>query len=264
MKMRKCVGLLRVKRVVLFATTCFCYVLPHSTHTHTHTCSGPPRHALEGQPLRWCFPRQGHRPRESVSCRECLESVCNVVMLLVICEEVGHPRRLSLTQTHVTIHLSPSSNSGVESKQPNSAVRKCVRVQLIKNSEFGERCVFVCVCVCCVLCVCVMVCVVCLCVAVGFYFDFLTSAVTQPLLLIFQLTPCLFTFFFLFTGKKVTAFVPMDGCLNLIDENDEVSECGENKGCRCRCVVVFRSISEFGLVQFINQSDLFHSSYSFS
>ncbi|KAI3632569.1 hypothetical protein MIR68_006756 [Amoeboaphelidium protococcarum] len=45
---------------------------------------------------------------------------------------------------------------GVESKQPNSAVRKCVRVQLIKNA------------------------------------------------------------------KKVTAFVPRDGCLNFIEENDEV------------------------------------------
>ncbi|UNI17623.1 ribosomal protein S23 [Purpureocillium takamizusanense] len=45
---------------------------------------------------------------------------------------------------------------GVEAKQPNSAIRKCVRVQLIKN------------------------------------------------------------------GKKVTAFVPNDGCLNYIDENDEV------------------------------------------
>ena len=42
---------------------------------------------------------------------------------------------------------------GIESKQPNSALRKCVRVQLIKN------------------------------------------------------------------GKKVAAFVPMDGCLNFIDEN---------------------------------------------
>jgi len=45
---------------------------------------------------------------------------------------------------------------GVEAKQPNSAIRKCVRVQLIKN------------------------------------------------------------------GKKITAFVPWDGCLNFIDENDEV------------------------------------------
>jgi len=49
---------------------------------------------------------------------------------------------------------------GVESKQPNSAIRKCVRVQLIKN------------------------------------------------------------------GKKVTAFVPLDGCLNFIDENDEVLVAG--------------------------------------
>lgn len=46
--------------------------------------------------------------------------------------------------------------SGVEAKQPNSAIRKCVRVQLIKN------------------------------------------------------------------GKKITAFVPRDGCLNYIEENDEV------------------------------------------
>jgi small subunit ribosomal protein S23e len=45
---------------------------------------------------------------------------------------------------------------GIEAKQPNSAIRKCVRVQLIKN------------------------------------------------------------------GKKVAAFVPRDGCLNFIDENDEV------------------------------------------
>lgn len=45
---------------------------------------------------------------------------------------------------------------GIESKQPNSAIRKCVRVQLIKN------------------------------------------------------------------GKRVTAFVPNDGCLNFVDENDEV------------------------------------------
>merc|ERR1712227_127973 len=45
---------------------------------------------------------------------------------------------------------------GIEAKQPNSAIRKCCRVQLIKN------------------------------------------------------------------GKKIAAFVPRDGCLNFIDENDEV------------------------------------------
>ena len=50
----------------------------------------------------------------------------------------------------------PSSHSGVEAKQPNSAIRKCIRVQLIKN------------------------------------------------------------------GKKITAFVPNDGCLNYVEENDEV------------------------------------------
>jgi len=49
---------------------------------------------------------------------------------------------------------------GVEAKQPNSAIRKCVRVQLIKN------------------------------------------------------------------GKKITAFVPWDGCLNFIEENDEVLVAG--------------------------------------
>merc|ERR1712162_47904 len=45
---------------------------------------------------------------------------------------------------------------GIEAKQPNSAIRKSVRVQLIKN------------------------------------------------------------------GKKIAAFVPNDGCLNFVDENDEV------------------------------------------
>lgn len=55
--------------------------------------------------------------------------------------------------------------SGIESKQPNSAVRKAVRVQLIKNS------------------------------------------------------------------KKITAFVPKDGCLNFIEINDEVLVAGfGNKG----------------------------------
>merc|ERR1712142_447503 len=49
---------------------------------------------------------------------------------------------------------------GVEAKQPNSAIRKCVRVQLIKN------------------------------------------------------------------GKKITAFAPKDGCLNYIEENDEVLVAG--------------------------------------
>eukprot|EP01001_Neometanema_parovale_P001799 NODE_12132_length_522_cov_674.155388_g11843_i0.p1 GENE.NODE_12132_length_522_cov_674.155388_g11843_i0~~NODE_12132_length_522_cov_674.155388_g11843_i0.p1 ORF type:complete len:163 (+),score=49.26 NODE_12132_length_522_cov_674.155388_g11843_i0:58-489(+) len=45
---------------------------------------------------------------------------------------------------------------GIEAKQPNSAIRKCVRVQIIKN------------------------------------------------------------------GKKICAFVPRDGCLNFVEENDEV------------------------------------------
>merc|ERR1712014_323913 len=49
---------------------------------------------------------------------------------------------------------------GIEAKQPNSAIRKCVRVQLIKN------------------------------------------------------------------GKKIAAFVPNDGCLNYVEENDEVLVAG--------------------------------------
>merc|ERR1712111_277203 len=54
---------------------------------------------------------------------------------------------------------------GVEAKQPKSAIRKCVRVQLIKNS------------------------------------------------------------------KKITAFVPKDGCLNFVEENDEVLVSGfDRKG----------------------------------
>lgn len=47
----------------------------------------------------------------------------------------------------------PPTRSGIEAKQPNSAIRKCARVQLIKN------------------------------------------------------------------GKKIAAFVPMDGCLNFVEEN---------------------------------------------
>ena len=61
--------------------------------------------------------------------------------------------------------------SGIESKQPNSAVRKCVRVQLIKN------------------------------------------------------------------GKKIAAFVPNDGCLNFIDENDEVNPLAPFKS-QCRNFVL--------------------------
>ncbi|KAF9967796.1 40S ribosomal protein S23 [Mortierella alpina] len=53
---------------------------------------------------------------------------------------------------------------GVEAKQPNSAIRKCVRVQLIKN------------------------------------------------------------------GKKITAFVPNDGCLNFVDENDPLGSLEGEEG----------------------------------
>lgn len=60
--------------------------------------------------------------------------------------------------TSSTPHFLPF-HSGIESKQPNSAIRKAVRVQLIKN------------------------------------------------------------------GKKVTCFVPNDGCLNFIDENVRTLHC---------------------------------------
>lgn len=64
---------------------------------------------------------------------------------------------LHFRTTGVVFSPPPSPlHSGVEAKQPNSAIRKCIRVQLIKN------------------------------------------------------------------GKKITAFVPRDGCLNFIEENDEV------------------------------------------
>lgn len=56
----------------------------------------------------------------------------------------------------LTISSLPCARSGIEAKQPNSAIRKCARVQLIKN------------------------------------------------------------------GKKIAAFVPMDGCLNFIEENVRV------------------------------------------
>ena len=88
----------------------------------------------EGKSVRGRLPRQGNRPRESVCVNSCL--VKSLVKLISL------------------------SCSGVEAKQPNSAIRKCVRVQLIKN------------------------------------------------------------------GKKITAFVPRDGCLNFIEENDEVLVAG--------------------------------------
>jgi len=53
----------------------------------------------------------------------------------------------------LTLPQNALIRSGIEAKQPNSAIRKCARVQLIKN------------------------------------------------------------------GKKIAAFVPMDGCLNFIEEN---------------------------------------------
>lgn len=69
---------------------------------------------------------------------------------------------LTLSVLYLSPYLTQFSlaHSGIEAKQPNSAIRKCVRVQLIKN------------------------------------------------------------------GKKISAFVPRDGCLNYIEENDEVLVAG--------------------------------------
>ena len=71
------------------------------------------------------------------------------MMPLVTFLEPALDSRLSLHRTWCC--------SGIEAKQPNSAIRKCARVQLIKN------------------------------------------------------------------GKKIAAFVPMDGCLNFIEENVSVA-----------------------------------------
>lgn len=80
-----------------------------------------------------------------------------------------------------TVTLISTMCSGIEAKQPNSAIRKAVRVQLIKN------------------------------------------------------------------GKKIAAFVPRDGCLNFIEENDEVliagfgrsgHAVGDIPGVRFKCVKV--------------------------
>ncbi|CAN0192379.1 unnamed protein product [Lampetra planeri] len=70
----------------------------------------------------------------------------------------SHAKGIVLEKMYVVGEASEVD--GVEAKQPNSAIRKCVRVQLIKN------------------------------------------------------------------GKKITAFVPNDGCLNFIEENDEVLVAG--------------------------------------
>lgn len=69
---------------------------------------------------------------------------------------MAHCTLLMWIKNNSYLFLLPLFYRGVEAKQPNSAIRKCVRVQLIKN------------------------------------------------------------------GKKITAFVPNDGCLNYIEENDEV------------------------------------------
>lgn len=91
--------------------------------------------------LRRGLPRKGHRPRKDVS----------PFMILAIFN-----LEIPMTLTGNDTPLPKYACSGIEAKQPNSAIRKCARVQLIKN------------------------------------------------------------------GKKIAAFVPNDGCLNFVEENDEV------------------------------------------
>lgn len=80
----------------------------------------------------------------------------------------------SSLKAQTQLSFAVASCSGIEAKQPNSAIRKCARVQLIKN------------------------------------------------------------------GKKIAAFVPMDGCLNFIEENVGASfcshaACGTNSGLHSAC-----------------------------
>lgn len=65
--------------------------------------------------LRRSFPRQGDRSREDVSVRD----------------------GTSLSQWYLESRLLTTcvGCSGIEAKQPNSAIRKCARVQLIKNGK---------------------------------------------------------------------------------------------------------------------------------
>ena len=83
----------------------------------------------------------------------CMRVMCCVCVCMCTCIHACTPTLLKLSSV---VPELPLPSSGVEAKQPNSAIRKCIRVQLIKN------------------------------------------------------------------GKKITAFVPRDGCLNFIEENDEV------------------------------------------
>jgi len=85
------------------------------------------------------------------------------------------------SQRRTCFEKNDAKENVIEAKQPNSAIRKCVRVQLIKN------------------------------------------------------------------GKKIAAFVPRDGCLNYVDENDEVLVAGFGRsghavgdipGVRFKCVKV--------------------------
>merc|ERR1740139_1265641 len=93
---------------------------------------------------------------------------------------------------------------GIEAKQPNSAIRKCVRAQLIKNGKkiaafvpkcnpFGgsSHCK-------------------------GIVLEKIGIEAKQPNSAIRKCVRAQL----IKNGKKIAAFVPRDGCLNFIDEND--------------------------------------------
>ncbi|XP_057312320.1 uncharacterized protein LOC130653834 [Hydractinia symbiolongicarpus] len=98
--------------------------------------------------LRKCAKPLGTCHHVTVSAKAFIEKYTSVFCVTVSAK--------AFIEKYTSVFLYLFNFSGVEAKQPNSAIRKCVRVQLIKN------------------------------------------------------------------GKKITAFVPNDGCLNYIEENDEV------------------------------------------
>lgn len=125
---------------------------PESTWTTAGTSDGPIKTTRR---LTWA-PDGRPTPSEALlTPRELFWRKCKYSLFL----SFNHSPKIILLK-RIVFNCIFCFDSGVEAKQPNSAIRKCVRVQLIKN------------------------------------------------------------------GKKITAFVPRDGCLNYIEENDEVLVAG--------------------------------------
>ncbi len=128
-------------------------------------CAERPPHPPRAASTRSRSPA-ARTPRASCwrRCR-CWGGMRTAVRCTVPCTALhGHATRGRLLR--LLLPPRPRDRSGIEAKQPNSAIRKCARVQLIKN------------------------------------------------------------------GKKIAAFVPMDGCLNFIEEN--VSTGGSSTAMRAR------------------------------